>query len=151
MTERSVIHATFTLERRYDVAIARVFAAWADAAKKAEWFASPGSEHALDFRIGGRETVSGSHEGGPVMTFETTYHDIVTDERIAYTSNLLVTDTLATTSLTTIEFTVEDGGTRLLLTEHGAFLDGHEQPAWREEGTSSQLDALGAALDRPAT
>jgi hypothetical protein len=40
----------------------------------------------------------------------------------------------------------EDGGTRLVLTEQGAYLDGHEQPAWREQGTSDQLEALAAQL-----
>jgi hypothetical protein len=39
-----------------------------------------------------------------------------------------------------------DGGTRLVLTEQGAFLDGHEQPAWREHGTADQLEALAAQL-----
>ena len=40
----------------------------------------------------------------------------------------------------------QDGGTRLVLTEQGAFLDGHEQPAWREHGTADQLEALAAQL-----
>jgi uncharacterized protein YndB with AHSA1/START domain len=41
VTERSVTHATFVVERSYDAAPARVFAAWADPAAKARWFASP--------------------------------------------------------------------------------------------------------------
>ena len=54
---------------------------------------------------------------------------------------------LITVSLTTVEFTpAEDGGTRLFLTEQGAYLDGQEQPAWREQGTADQLDALAAEL-----
>jgi hypothetical protein len=36
--------------------------------------------------------------------------------------------------------------TRLILTEQGAFLDGLEQPAWREQGTGEWLDALGLEL-----
>ena len=32
MTERSVTHATFVIERTYDATPARVFAAWADPA-----------------------------------------------------------------------------------------------------------------------
>ncbi len=39
MTDRSVTHATFVVERRYDASPARVFAAWADPAAKARWFA----------------------------------------------------------------------------------------------------------------
>ena len=37
-------------------------------------------------------------------------------------------------------------GTRLTLTEHGAFLDGHEDPALREQGTRWLLEKLGEAL-----
>src|SRR5262249_58571865 len=62
MIERSH-HATFTIERDYGVAPARVFKAWADPAAKARWFVGPEGwtliERSHDFRIGGRETVSG--------------------------------------------------------------------------------------------
>lgn len=51
---------------------------------------------------------------------------------------------------TTVEFAPADDGTRLLLTEQGTFLDGHEDPAWREQGTGCWLDALGAYLLRTA-
>ena len=146
--DRNVTHATFTLERSYPVPPARVFAAWADPAAKARWFTpGPGSGHELEFRVGGREVATGGPDGGPVMRFETLYRDIVPQQRIVYTSTLSTETDLVTVSLTTVEFTPgEDGGTRLVLTEQGAYLDGHEQPAWREEGTASQLDALAAEL-----
>jgi uncharacterized protein YndB with AHSA1/START domain len=81
------------------------------------------------------------------MTFETLYRDIVPEQRIVYTSTLSTETGLWTVSLTTVEFTPgEDGGTRLVLTEQGAYLDGQEQPAWREHGTADQLDALDAQL-----
>lgn len=51
-----------------------------------------------------------------------------------------------TVSLTTVELTADGDTTRLVRTEHGAFLDGHEQPAWREQGTGAWLDALGLHL-----
>ena len=38
MTERSVTHATFVIERTYDASPARVFAAWSEAEAKARWF-----------------------------------------------------------------------------------------------------------------
>ena len=41
MTDRSVTHSTFVVERSYDASPARVFAAWADPGAKARWFASP--------------------------------------------------------------------------------------------------------------
>jgi uncharacterized protein YndB with AHSA1/START domain len=81
------------------------------------------------------------------MTFDTLYQDIVPEQRLVYTSTLSTETDLWTVSLTTVEFTPgEDGGTRLVLTEQGAYLDGQEQPAWREHGTADQLDALDAQL-----
>jgi uncharacterized protein YndB with AHSA1/START domain len=149
MTDRFVTHATFCLERLYAPSPARVFAAWADPEAKARWFAGPGGEHELDFRVGGREVNRGRHDGGPILTFESRYRDIVPDERIVYTSTLCAGEDLATVSLTTVEFhPASEGGTRLLLTEQGAFLDGREEPSWREQGTAEWLDALAAELLR---
>jgi uncharacterized protein YndB with AHSA1/START domain len=145
MTDRSVTHSTFTLERSFPVPAARVFAAWAEPELKARWFAGPDSVHALDFRVGGQETASGVHDG-QAIDFTTTYVDIVPQQRIAYTSTMTFGGELTTASLTTVEFVTEGDTTRLILTEHGAYLDGHEKPEWREEGTASQLDKLGADL-----
>jgi uncharacterized protein YndB with AHSA1/START domain len=149
MTDRRVIHSTFSLERVYDTSTGRVFAAWADPAAKARWF-SPSGPHELDFRAGGHEVNRGRNPDGQVLTFESHYHDLVAGQRIAYTSTLSVGENVVTVSLTTVELTPDGDSTRLVLTEHGAFLDGHEEPAWREQGTSDWLDALGAELrDRP--
>jgi len=43
----------------------------------------------------------------------------------------------------------EGAGTRLVLTEQGAYLDGHDTSAQRQHGTGELLDALGAALRQP--
>jgi uncharacterized protein YndB with AHSA1/START domain len=148
MTDRSVTHATFSLERHYQDAPARVFAAWADPAAKARWFAGPDGEHELDFRVGGREVNRARRADGPPLTFESWYRDIVPDERIVYTSTMYAGDDVATVSLTTVEFGPTDGGTRLLLTEQGTFLDGREDPSWREQGTRDLLDSMDAELKR---
>jgi len=147
--DHNVTHATFSLERSYPAPPARVFAAWAEPAAKAKWFAGPSVKHQLDFRVGGREVAQGGPDGGPLMTFESLYRDIVPDERIVYTSIMSTATDLWTVSLTTVEFTpAADGGTRLVLTEQGAFLDGQEQPQWREHGTAEQLDKLAAVLEQ---
>jgi uncharacterized protein YndB with AHSA1/START domain len=145
MTDRSVSHATFTLERTYPADTARVFAAWAEPAAKAKWFGGEGVDHELDFRVGGREVASGTHDGKRI-TFTTTYAEIVAGERIAYTSTMQTDDQVTTLSLTTVEFASTGDQTVLTLTEHGAYLDGHELPEWREHGTGEQLDKLGATL-----
>ncbi|MGW4381186.1 SRPBCC family protein [Kitasatospora sp. NPDC004531] len=147
MTDRqSAAHATFTLERRYPAPPARVFAAWADPTAKAGWFSDPDATHELDFRVGGRELNRARRADGPELVFESWYRDIVPGRRLVYTSTLHAGDRLATVSLTTVEFHPDDTGTRLVLTEQGAYLDGEEQPAWREQGTGAWLDALGAFL-----
>jgi uncharacterized protein YndB with AHSA1/START domain len=78
MTPRSTEHATFTIERTYDAAPERVFAAWADPAAKARWFGGPGdgdTEYELDFRVGGRELNRGGPPGGPVYTYEAVWRE----------------------------------------------------------------------------
>jgi uncharacterized protein YndB with AHSA1/START domain len=145
MSDRSVTHATFTLERVYPSPPDRVFEAWADPLIKGRWFAGNPDDYELDFRPGGIERNRATH-GGKQITWESLYREIVSDERIVYTSVLAEDDTPATVSLTTVEFVAEGEGTRLVLVEAGAYLDGRELPAWREEGTSKWLDALGAEL-----
>jgi uncharacterized protein YndB with AHSA1/START domain len=152
MTERSVTHATFVIERTYDAPPARVFAAFADPAIKQRWFGGPDdgapAEYELDFRVGGRELSRGATPGGPVYVFDALYQDIVPNERIVTTYYMLLDDARISVSLATIELKPEGAGTRLTLTEQGAYLDGLDQPAQREHGTRELLDALGLELQR---
>jgi len=60
---RSVVHATFSIERIYEASCAQVFKALTDPAAKAKWF-SGGNGYSLlaremDVRPGGREMVKG--------------------------------------------------------------------------------------------
>jgi uncharacterized protein YndB with AHSA1/START domain len=144
MTEHSVKHSTFTLERSYAAPPAAVFAAWSDPDTKAKWFAADDDRYTLDFRVGGTEAVHGGD--GADLVARSEYHDIVPDERIVYTTALFTGEVLSTVSLTTVRFTRDGAGTRLVLTEQGTFLDDQEQPAWREQGTGDWLDALGRSL-----
>jgi uncharacterized protein YndB with AHSA1/START domain len=146
MTQRSVTHATFTVERTYPAPPDAVFAAWAEPGAKAQWFGGGSDDFELDFRIGGREINRGGPDGGPVFTYDARYYDIVENERIVYAYEMHMEDARISVSLATIELTPADGGTKLVLTEAGAFLDGHDTPQQRESGTGSILDALGNAL-----
>jgi uncharacterized protein YndB with AHSA1/START domain len=138
-----VTHSTFTLERHYPVAVETVFQAWADPAARKRWMAQ-GAEHSQDFVVGGLETVKGVDGQGRPLTYEARYAEIVPNERILTTSTLHTGDQLSTVSVTSVEFQSADAGTLLVLTEHGVYLSGQEQPAWREHGTAKQLDALAA-------
>ena len=152
MTERSVTHATIVIERTYDASPARVFAAWADPRAKARWFAGPeeweSGAYELDFQVGGRERASGGPPGGPVHTYEAHYHDIVPNERIIIAYDMHLDGTRISVSLATVEFKPAGAGTRLIFTEQGAFLDGFDDPALREQGTRELLDALDQELRR---
>jgi uncharacterized protein YndB with AHSA1/START domain len=152
VTDRSVTHATFVVERTYDASPARVFAAWADPAVKARWFAGPEEwgpdEFELDFRVGGREVSRGGPQGGPVHTYSARYQDIVPDQRLVYSYSMHLDQTLISVSLATVELQPERGGTRLVLTEQGAYLDDYDDAGQREQGTADLLDALGAELRR---
>jgi uncharacterized protein YndB with AHSA1/START domain len=121
-----------------------VFAAFADPAAKAQWFGA--ADYSLDFRVGGRETNGGGPPDGPFYRYDATYRDIVPDERIVYTTDMYVDDRIMSVSVATVEFAADGDGTRLTLTEHGAFLDGLETAAQREHGTGELLDKLGAVL-----
>jgi uncharacterized protein YndB with AHSA1/START domain len=147
MTEQSVIHHTFTIERKYPVALNSTFQAWAVPAIKARWFApAPGQEHHLDFRVGGLEITRGTAPDGTAMVFTSHYQDIVDCQRIVYTSTLSGNGVLATVSLTTLLFALVGEHTKLTLVEQATFLDGREKPEWRENGTDQWLDGLGADL-----
>jgi uncharacterized protein YndB with AHSA1/START domain len=152
MKKRSVTHNTFVLERVYDASPARVFAAFADPTIKARWFSGPAEwqqdKRVHDFRIGGHERLSGGPKGGQRHTFEATYYDIVPDERIVYAYEMYMDDTRISVSVATFELRSEGKGTRLVLTEQGAFLDGHDYPAQREAGTRDLLEKLAGALSQ---
>jgi uncharacterized protein YndB with AHSA1/START domain len=146
MSERSVEHATIVIERRYPASPERTFAAWADVEAKARWMGVPAGELELDFRVGGAERHRGTLPDGRVYAYHGVYQDIVQPRRILYTYEMFLDDSRISISLATAEFTPEDGGTRLLFTEQGAFLDGYEMPARRDQGMGGLLDALGREL-----
>ena len=149
-TEHSVTHDTFTLTRVYPVAPAKVFAAFADPKLKGEWFKSPKewnpNVHTMDFRVGGKETSTGGPKGGPAIVYTATFQDIVPNERIVTTYDMTADQKRISVSLATVEVKAEGKGTRLTLTEQGAYLDGSDDGSLRKQGTEGLLDALGRYL-----
>jgi len=150
MITRSVIHSTFVINRTFPTTPQRVFAAFADKAKKRRWqvegegFTIEAFE--MDFRVGGLEHASFRFQGGPLTTIDATYQDIVPDQRIVVAYSMALGGARMSSSLTTIELVPVDRGTELVLTEQGAFLDGIDSVKGREEGTRELMEQLAREL-----
>jgi catechol 2,3-dioxygenase-like lactoylglutathione lyase family enzyme len=136
MTERSVTHATFTIERTYDAAPEKVFAACADPAAKRRWFVEGEGWHIdrfeMDFRPGGIDTSVFRFGDGPPGSNDTVYLDIC--RKPPHRQRLYH----------------DNRRQRLTYTEQGAFLDGHDNAAQRESGCRELLEALAKQLQRNA-
>ena len=152
---RSVTRGSFTITRHWKHAPARVFAAFATEEAKAKWFGGPGNwqkhERSFDFREGGREVLAGRHESGTVHRFDCIYRDIVAPAggeagRIIYSYVMDLDGRKISVSQATIEIMPEGTGTKLVLSEHGDFLDGYDDAGSREHGTNLLMDRLDKSL-----
>lgn len=154
MTQRSIHHATFVIERSYKASPARVFEAFSDPTIKRRWFIDAEGwtteAFSADFVEGGSERSRSRFGDGPLVSNETIYHEIVPGHRIVLSYTMTIGGKRVSVSSVSIEFTAEASGTRLVYTEHGAFLDGADKPADREAGWGELLDALAAQLERQA-
>jgi uncharacterized protein YndB with AHSA1/START domain len=150
--KHSAAHGTFSIERELPHAPERVYAAWSDPKAKAAWFSGPSGqwkplEREMDFRVGGRERAKGQWKSGVVTDFQAHYLDIVPLRRIVYAYNMHVDDRKISVSLATIELEAAGKGTRMKVTEQGAFLDGYDDAGSREHGTRALMDALQKSLE----
>ena len=150
MTARAPIHDTFALERRLAFAPRTVFTAWSSAQAKSRWFVGPTGwelkHRELDFRVGGREVVTGRRPDGKVSHFDSRYYEIVPDERIVYVYDMYTDDTRLSVSLVTVEFRPISEGTRLIITEQGVFFGDLQDARSREQGTGILLNQFERAL-----
>jgi uncharacterized protein YndB with AHSA1/START domain len=147
----SICQHDFTIERHFRQRPEQTFQAFADPDLRRRWFRVPDSwtdtEWSLDFRVGGGELNAGRDHRGSHHLFRSRFHDIVGAERIVFAYDMHLDGRLTSVSLTTVELRPgDDGGTHLVFTEHGAFLDDLEAPAEREHGTGLLLDVLEATL-----
>lgn len=150
MSERSVTHSTFVIERNYPAAPERVFSAFSDPAKKRRWFAE-GEEfeiehYALDFQVGGREEARFRGKNGFTFTNRTVFQDILPNRHIVFSYTMSMGDKRISSSQATVEFLSKDQGTLLVFTEQAAFFEGADGPKMRQDGWTLLLEVLGKEL-----
>src|SRR3990170_1137554 len=113
MSERTVVHSTFVIERGYSATPQQIFAAFADPVKKRRWFAEGEGfavdKFEMDFRVGGTERArfrfkSGSAiEQGTACANDSYYLDIVPNMRIVIAYTMTIGDKRISASLSTYE------------------------------------------------
>jgi uncharacterized protein YndB with AHSA1/START domain len=151
MPEPNVNHSTFVVERTYPQPPARVFASFAEAGRKRRWYAEGDheiQEYDLDFRVGGGEHFryrfkEGHPIGGSEINNESTYQDMVPEQRIVFTQKMSLNGKPVSVAVITLEFLASDTGTELVLTNQGTFIGWPDGSKMVEFGWKSLLDRLG--------
>lgn len=147
-------HGSFTLERNYAQPPAAVFSAIADADARRRWLVEgEGFEVEFfrpDFTVGKFDRSGFRFQGGPLITNDTVYLDILEGRRITFAYTMTLDGTPMSSSLVTVTLEAIGPGTRLTLTEQGAYLPGFDDIPGREHGTRELLKALGREIDRRA-
>jgi len=148
---RSIKHGSFVIERRFDYDPSLVYRAWTESHVKARWFGGPAGKwvevvREMDVRVGGHDRLIGKFTDGSESRFEAQYFDVVPEKRLVYAYDMYWQGKKISVSLASVEFVLAGKGTKLVLTEQHAFLDGYEDGGSRERGTRGLLDNLAVAL-----
>ena len=152
MTETTLYHSSFTVERHYPASPAKVFACFSNEAKLRRWLVEGEGwsvdRFTHDFTVGGKDHSAFRWQGGPLITNDGVYHDIVDNERIIISYSMAMEGKTFSVSLLTHTFETKDGGTLLTLTEQGTYFNDPNAAKGREEGFLGLLDSLGAEAAR---
>jgi uncharacterized protein YndB with AHSA1/START domain len=145
-----VVHNTFVIERSYPQQPAGVYAAFSQPARKRRWYVESDNEireFEMEFRSGGSERFryrfkEGHPIAGSEISNESTYHDIVPEQRIVMTSRMSLNGRPITVMLSTFEFRPVGTGTELVLTHQGTYLEWPDGVHMIEEGWRGLLERL---------
>lgn len=154
MTDPNIIHSNFVLERKYPQPPDRVFAAFAQPARKRRWYAEGEheiQEFEMEFRVGGAERLryrfkEGHPIAGSEISNESNFADIVPDQRIVMTSKMLLNGKPITVMLATFEFRPSGAGTDLVLTHQAAYIEWPGGAEMIKAGWTSLLERVGTYL-----
>lgn len=150
MADQSAVHSTFVIERTYPQPPDRVFAAFAQPARKRRWYAEGDheiQEFEMEFRVGGSEKFRyrfkpGHPIAGSEIVNESSYQDIVAEKRIVITAKMSLNGNPISITLLTFEFLPSATGTELVLTNQGTFVDWPDGAKMIEQGWRALLDRL---------
>jgi len=147
------LHASFTIERVYRHAPARVFQAFEDSEALYRWFISgEGWEIGAfthDFRVGGHDHSKFRPEGHPQwFGNDTWYLEIEPGRRIVSAYTMSADGKAFSHSLAVIElYSDGKGGTRLVYTEQGAYYGDSSDVKNRKAGCEDLYAKLAVELD----
>lgn len=149
--EPKILHATCVIERSFSKPASAVFAALSEPDKVRRWMVGGSNSELLEFRCEFREggTQILKYKMGPetpiagaVITNEARFQNIVSDERIVTASTMKMGDRIFSASQVTFELVPNKNGTDLAITHQGAFFEGSDGPARREQGWNALADNL---------
>jgi uncharacterized protein YndB with AHSA1/START domain len=153
VTDSTILHDTFVIERTYPKARSRVFAYLSDPARKQRWYGASGdgASFEMDFREGGAERSSSTMGDqtpfpGAILANTGTYEDIVNEVRIVLATSQTLAGRRTSTSLITFELFDDGDGTRLVFTHQACFYEGSGGPEMRAAGWRHLLDRLAQVL-----
>lgn len=148
MSQRSVLHTSFVIDRQFRASPKRVFQAWTDPKAKQGWSDCHAdlndTDYSLDFRPGGSEIHRVVYPDGAVQLVQKHYFDVVPNERIIYAYDIELGKRRLSVSLVTVQFEASTEGTRMLYNEQVTYLDGHQDLEERIRGTEGGFDRLQA-------
>jgi uncharacterized protein YndB with AHSA1/START domain len=156
MPDSTAIHSTFVIERNYPQSPERVYAAFAQPARKRRWYAEGDheiQEFEMEFRVGGTERfryrfTEGHPIAGSEIANESTYQDIAPENRIVNTTRMSLNRKPILVAVLTLEFVPSESGSNLVLTNQGTYIEWPDGPAMLEHGWRTLFDRLEKDLVR---